>query len=541
MKTNKKFWISVSVGALISGAILSYPKILRWQVEKRLPGVQFTDVTLSTNGVTLTGVTFDKGWISGGVDTVTSDFHGEHVVLNGGNLTVNLDDKPRGGGGSKRDIQVKNMGVKVSHTGHKFTMEGVRTDGPKVCFSSAELEVPNITTGNGCFNREDDSFTVGRAEMKLMKFRGAEVKNLTAENITFNTKTKVAQVDGVAVQVTFEGQEFLIDSRGVMASRKPDTIKVESLKVKHPWLAGDWLDLGKVSVQHGDGWKLTVGGARIGVEPKSLMISGEEECGTWIDSLPTSLKTGPLSGVKMTGKTSFTIGFRPKPTFNLRSDCRARCDSLPNLRKSFRYTAYDPKGKPFERESGRGTRGWYSLGRTGDMPLAVVNMEDPGFEHHRGFIPQAFSNSFLENLKKGRFLRGGSTITMQLAKNLWLTREKTLGRKVQEFFLSQALESCYSKDEILELYLNVIEFGPNQYGVGSGSMHWFHKGPGELEPLESFWLASILPRPSRTEPPTESSLKRVEVLMKSLAKNGRIPDFTEDMVEPEEVQTPDEP
>jgi hypothetical protein len=326
-----------------------------------------------------------------------------------------------------------------------------------------------------------------------------------------------------------------------MASRKPDTIKVESLKVKHPWLAGDWLDLGKVGVQHGDGWKLTVGDAHIGVEPKSLMISGEEECGTWIDSLPTSLKTGPLSGVKMTGKTGFTIGFRPKPTFNLRSDCRAKCDSLPNLRKSFRYTAYDPKGKPFERESGRGTRGWYSLGRTGDMPLAVVNMEDPGFEHHRGFIPQAFSNSFLENLKKGRFLRGGSTITMQLAKNLWLTREKTLGRKVQEFFLSQALESCYSKDEILELYLNVVEFGPNQYGVGSGSMHWFHKGPGELEPLESFWLASILPRPSRTEPPTESSLKRVEVLMKSLAKNGRIPDFTEDVVEPEEVQTPDEP
>ena len=541
MKTNKKFLISVAVGALVSGAILSYPKILRWQVEKRLPGVQFTDVTLSTSGVTLTGVTFDKGWISGGVDTVTSDFHGEHVVLNGGNLTVNLDDKPVGEGGSKRDIQVKNVGVKVSHTGHKFTMEGVRTDGPKVCFSSAELEVPNITTGNGCFNREDNRFTVGRAELKELNIMGAEVKNLTAENITFNTKTKVAQVDGVAVQVNFEGQEFLIDSRGVMASRKPDTIKVESLKVKHPWLAGDWLDLGKVGVQHGDGWKLTVGGAHIGVEPKSLMISGEEECGTWIDSLPTSLKTGPLSGVKMTGKTGFTIGFRPKPVFNLRSDCRAKCDSLPNLRKSFRYTAYDPKGKPFERMSGRGTREWIPLGMTGDMPLAVVNMEDPGFEHHRGFIPQAFNNSFLENLKKGRFLRGGSTITMQLVKNLWLTREKTLGRKVQEFFLSQALESCYSKDEILELYLNVVEFGPNQYGVGNGSVFWFNRGPGELEPLESFWLASILPRPSRTEPPTESSLKRVEVLMKSLAKNGRIPDFTEDMVEPEEVQTPDEP
>jgi membrane peptidoglycan carboxypeptidase len=178
---------------------------------------------------------------------------------------------------------------------------------------------------------------------------------------------------------------------------------------------------------------------------------------------------------------------------------------------------------------------------TGDMPLAVTTMEDPGFEHHRGFIVQAFSNSFLDNLKQGRFLRGGSTITMQLAKNLWLTREKTLGRKVQEFFLSQALESCYSKDEIMELYLNVVEFGPNQYGVGNGSMHWFHKGPGELVPTEAFWLASILPRPSRTQPPTDSSLKHVEGLMKRLAEDGRIPNFTDDMVEPEEVQTPEEP
>jgi membrane peptidoglycan carboxypeptidase len=130
---------------------------------------------------------------------------------------------------------------------------------------------------------------------------------------------------------------------------------------------------------------------------------------------------------------------------------------------------------------------------------------------------------------------------MQLAKNLWLTREKTLGRKVQEFFLSQALESCYSKDEIMELYLNVVEFGPNQYGVGNGSMYWFHKGPGELVPTEAFWLASILPRPSRTQPPTDSSLKRVEGLMKRLAEDGRIPNFMDDVVEPEEVQTPEEP
>ena len=120
---------------------------------------------------------------------------------------------------------------------------------------------------------------------------------------------------------------------------------------------------------------------------------------------------------------------------------------------------------------------------------------------------------------------------MQLAKNLWLTRDKTLGRKVQEFFLAQGIESCYSKDEIMELYLNVVEFGPNQYGIESGTKYWFKKGPGELAPQEAFWLASILPKPSRTGPPTDASLKRIDGLMKRFANDGRIPDFSLDIVE----------
>jgi membrane peptidoglycan carboxypeptidase len=161
----------------------------------------------------------------------------------------------------------------------------------------------------------------------------------------------------------------------------------------------------------------------------------------------------------------------------------------------------------------------------GDIPLAANTMEDPGFYHHRGFILQAFSNSFLDNVKQGKFVRGGSTITMQLAKNLWLTREKTIGRKAQEFFLAQALESCYTKDEIMELYLNVVEFGPNRYGVSSGSQHWFKKHPGDLTPTEAFWLASILPRPSKVPPPNEQSLSRIDALMKRLASDGKIPDF----------------
>ena len=283
MKTNKNFLISMAICTLVSGAIFSYPKILRWQVEKKLPGVQFTDVNLELLPfvIILSDVKFNRGWISGGVDTVTSDFHGEHVLLDGGNLNVALDDKPEeddkpdGFTAQKKDIQLRNIEVKVSHTGHNITMQGVRTDGHKVCFSSAKLEVPTITTGEGCFNREDHKVTVGRADMKELNIMGAGVQDLTAQNITFHTKAKVAEVGKVTAQITFEKQVFTVEAGGVRASRKPDKVELESLKVKHPWLAGDWMELGKVSVGHGDRWSLTVGRSHIGVEPKSLTISGE--------------------------------------------------------------------------------------------------------------------------------------------------------------------------------------------------------------------------------------------------------------------------
>lgn len=130
---------------------------------------------------------------------------------------------------------------------------------------------------------------------------------------------------------------------------------------------------------------------------------------------------------------------------------------------------------------------------------------------------------------------------MQLAKNIWLNREKTLGRKIQEFFLAQTIESCYSKDEIMELYLNAIEFGPNCYGVEAGSQHWFKRDPGELTPVESFWLASILPQPSRTGPPTEHSLNKIKSLIKQLATNDRIPADMLEFIDDDVGSDPEQP
>ena len=533
MNINKRFLTSAIIGTVVGGCVYSYPAVLRWQVEKRLPGIEFDDVSMSTSGITLSGVKLDKGWIKGDLDKVSSDFQGRNIFINGGILSVNLDVKPNGKGqeDQHRNIKFSNLSLNITKEDHNIKLEDIRSEKNNICFTKAQLATPSITTGTGCFDRETHVVTVGEANLKQLKIMGAIITNLVASNITYDTKKKIAEVEDITAQIVFEKQTFSIETKGVSASRHPDTITLGKLKVRHPWLATDWIAMENVKVQHGDRWDLTIGGSHVKIEPVTLTLSGSENCDAWINSLPVNLKTSPLDKIQMKGKTSFSIGFRPKPSFTLKSDCRATCNSIPNLRKTFIYTAYRPTGEKFQRESGPGSKGWVSLRMMSDMPLAAITMEDPGFEHHRGFIVQAFVNSFTDNLKHGRFLRGGSTLTMQLAKNLWLTRDKTLGRKVQEFFLAQGIESCYSKDEIMELYLNVVEFGPNQYGIESGTKYWFKKGPGELAPQEAFWLASILPKPSRTGPPTDASLKRIDGLMKRFANDGRIPDFSLDIVE----------
>ena len=146
--------------------------------------------------------------------------------------------------------------------------------------------------------------------------------------------------------------------------------------------------------------------------------------------------------------------------------------------------------------TGPGTPTWvprHSISR--HMETAVLICEDGAFFRHDGFHKEAIVNSIRENLKAGRFLRGASTISMQLAKNLYLKREKTLSRKLQEAVLTQLLEQELSKDQIMELYLNVIEFGPGVYGVGSAAAHYFNASPAQLSLGQALYMASILPNP----------------------------------------------
>ncbi len=133
------------------------------------------------------------------------------------------------------------------------------------------------------------------------------------------------------------------------------------------------------------------------------------------------------------------------------------------------------------------------------LQKAVLTCEDPSFFSHRGFINDAFKQSIIKNLKTKKFSRGASTISMQLVKNVFLTREKTLSRKLEEILLVYILENnrISSKQRMLEVYFNVIEWGPNVYGIGEAANFYFSKKPADLTLKECLFLASIVPKPKK--------------------------------------------
>ncbi|MBF6641629.1 transglycosylase domain-containing protein [Flavobacterium sp. J49] len=131
------------------------------------------------------------------------------------------------------------------------------------------------------------------------------------------------------------------------------------------------------------------------------------------------------------------------------------------------------------------------------LQKCVLTSEDPSFFSHRGFINSAFKQSIVKNIKTKKFARGASTISMQLVKNAFLTREKTLSRKLEEILLVYILENnrISSKERMLEVYFNIIEWGPNVYGIGEASRFYFNKIPQDLNVNQCLFLAGIIPKP----------------------------------------------
>ena len=149
------------------------------------------------------------------------------------------------------------------------------------------------------------------------------------------------------------------------------------------------------------------------------------------------------------------------------------------------------------RRMGPGDESWVPFDELAALTYrAVVAAEDDRFWDHNGFDPAAILSALRTNVSEGRVVRGGSTISQQVVKNLFLNHDRTLARKLQEAFLTWQLEQRISKREILEIYLNLVHWGPSTYGIRDASMAYFNHMPGQLTLRESAFLAAILPNPA---------------------------------------------
>jgi hypothetical protein len=172
--------------------------------------------------------------------------------------------------------------------------------------------------------------------------------------------------------------------------------------------------------------------------------------------------------------------------------------NLSKMSEPFEYTAYE-RGAPLRTfEVGPANPNFRTLDVIpAYLKDAIMTSEDGQFFNHRGFLPDAFRQSIITNIKQRRFARGGSTISMQLIKNVFLNRNKTITRKLEEALIVWLIENngLTTKERMYEVYLNIIEMGPMVYGVNEGAHFYFDKDVSKLTLAEAIYMASIVPHP----------------------------------------------
>ncbi|HVH97644.1 MAG TPA: biosynthetic peptidoglycan transglycosylase, partial [Enhygromyxa sp.] len=236
----------------------------------------------------------------------------------------------------------------------------------------------------------------------------------------------------------------------------------------------------------------------------------EVGCQTVLDAIPRELIPG-LEGFELAGKFSAHVAIDADfaKLDELTLDGKIGIDGC-RVRKAPRLASAERLNRGFVHRvtmrDGRTRRLSLYPGSSSYTPLAnisrymteaVLTTEDGGFRKHDGFNYNQLEVALRRNLQEAKVRLGASTITMQMVKNVLLSHERTLSRKLQELFLTWHVEQSLSKQRIMELYLNVIEFGPGVYGVTNAARHYFGKHPSELSSLEAAYLALMLPSPVR--------------------------------------------
>jgi len=249
-------------------------------------------------------------------------------------------------------------------------------------------------------------------------------------------------------------------------------------------------------------------------------LEGIRLAGTFAAELDLDMDTENLAQMK--------LDFRPDVS-DLQVLDLGRGVNLDLLRHEFLHRIVEGGGKVISRMVGPSSPDWVPYS---EVPKALIDAltqsEDSQFFSHHGFSVSAIRRSLQVNMERGGLYQGASTLSQQLVKNLFLSREKTLVRKLQEVLITWQLEKFLSKEKILELYLNVIEWGPEVFGLKQAAMHYFGKLPSELNLLEIAFLVAIIPNPKLYHVYFERGAlspafdARVKGLIREMARRGLV-------------------
>ena len=417
-------------------------------------------------------------------------------------------------------MQLQNIALRIDDMGKKTTL---RTD-------KLELKNRQLTTS---LNVETNSFT------QKWNIKGlADPRNIKADlKITNSDTTQILLPyikDKFNISTSFDNLHLKIDNVDMSSGELSidGFTSVENLTINNPRIAKKDVVFEKGSVA----FKLLIGSNFISLKEDSEVVINNIKLNPYleyntendriytlkatiprmkaqdfINSLPHGLFSH-FQGMQAEGDFDYNLVFKiniDKPwklTFNSKlnkHDLRILKYGEANLNKlnsEFTYQAIENGRKQRPVYIGAQNPFYTPLNQISPyLKKSVLTCEDPSFMSHRGFITEAFKQSISKNVSSKRFARGASTISMQLVKNVFLTREKTLSRKLEEILLVYILENnrIASKERMLEVYFNVIEWGPNVYGIGEAAKFYFQKEAADLTLKECLFLASIVPKPKK--------------------------------------------
>ncbi len=339
------------------------------------------------------------------------------------------------------------------------------------------------------------------------------------------------------VRLVFDGGDscrFELDARLEDAGIHSTSLAIDTVRFSCALEADGTIRDGRLSVDSG---LLTLGELAVAFTMEASTGEGALVLDAWNDSIPGGALTssipaallGPLDGLVLSGWMSMAVHLRIDRQFPDSSDISIEigAEDLAVVSCPLNVGRYAAGGSCVRTDSWGNSR---LIGLSSSLNRSFVALsdlppwfepllccaEDGAFRSHDGFSPDHIRSSLVEDVRTGRFARGASTLTMQLARNLFLSRGKTLSRKLQEVFLTWRLEELLTKNRILEIYANIVELGPDVFGFGEASLYYFGVPVGELGVRETAFLVSMLPGPR---------------IYHAFYERGRVPDWWEEYLD----------